>query len=75
MDDRTAVLFSALAGALIGGACGFLFLTDRGRRIREDLEPRLTEVVNEFQRLRLTADQARHARRGWRDDQPFSARS
>ena len=71
MNDRSAILLGALAGALLGGACGFLFLTERGRQIREDLEPRLSELVNEFQRVRLTADRARQTRDNWRRDQPF----
>jgi gas vesicle protein len=72
VNDRSAILFGALAGALVGSAIGFLFLTDRGRRIREDLEPKLAEFVNEFQRLKLTADRARQSRDSWRGgDRPF----
>jgi hypothetical protein len=70
VDDRTSILMGALVGALVGGACGFLFLTERGRRVRENLEPRLSELVNEFQRVRLTADRAR-AREGWGREYPF----
>ena len=59
VTDRTAILMGALAGALLGSACGFLFLTERGRRLREALEPRLSELVNEFQRVQLATDRAR----------------
>lgn len=71
MNERSAIVFGALAGAVLGGAAAFLFLTERGRRLREDLEPRLQEVVNEFQRVRLTLDQARSGRRTWDSDYHF----
>ena len=72
MNDRSAIMLGAIAGALLGSAVGFLFLTERGRRIREDLEPKLAEFVNEFQRLKLTADRARQPRDAWRaGDRPF----
>jgi hypothetical protein len=70
VTDRTAILLGAGAGALIGAACGFLFLTERGRRVRENLEPRLAELVNEFQRIRLTADRVRE-REAWGREYPF----
>jgi gas vesicle protein len=72
VNDRSAILLGALTGALVGSAVGFLFLTERGRRLREDLEPKLAEFVNEFQRLKLTADRARQPREAWRSgERPF----
>ena len=59
MNDRTSILLSALAGAVIGGCVGYLFLTDDGRRLREDLEPKLTGLVNEFERARTMVKDAR----------------
>lgn len=53
------MLMGAVAGAVVGGVCGFLFLTERGRRVRENLEPRLSALVNELQRVGLSADRAR----------------
>ena len=52
MNDRTSILLSALAGAVVGGCVGYLFLTDEGRRMREDLEPALTDLVAEFERAK-----------------------
>ena len=52
MTDRTSVLLSALAGAVIGGCVGYLYLTEDGRELREDLEPKLMGLVDEFERAR-----------------------
>lgn len=52
MNDRTSIVLSALAGAVVGGCVGYLFLTDEGRRLREDLEPKLEDLVAEFKRAR-----------------------
>lgn len=59
MNDRTSILLSALAGAVIGGCVGYLFLTDEGRRLREDLEPKLAGLANEFERARSMVKDAR----------------
>ena len=61
------MLVGALGGAVLGALAGFLFLTERGRRIRDELQPRLAELVNEFQRVRLAADRARTRADGPRD--------
>jgi gas vesicle protein len=45
-------LLSALAGAVVGGCVGYLFLTDAGRELREDLEPKLAGLLTEFERAR-----------------------
>lgn len=59
MNDRTSILLSALAGAVIGGCAGYLFLTDEGRRLREDLEPKLAGLANEIERARSMVKDAR----------------
>ncbi len=59
MNDRTSILLSALAGAVIGGCVGYLFLTEDGRRLREDLEPKLAGLANEFERARSAVKDAR----------------
>ncbi|MGE3345143.1 MAG: hypothetical protein AB7L71_17105 [Vicinamibacterales bacterium] len=52
MSDRTTILLCALAGAVLGGAAGYLMFTEDGRRLRDDLEPRLTDLVTEFEKAR-----------------------
>jgi gas vesicle protein len=61
VNERTAVFFGAFAGAIAGAACAYLFLTERGRALREDLAPRVADFVDEVQRARGTAERARAA--------------
>jgi len=61
VNDRTAILLGAVAGAVVGAACGYLFLTERGRALRDGLEPRLTDLMTELGRARGTAARARAA--------------
>lgn len=67
MDDRTRVLVAAFAGAVVGGVWGWLYLTENGRRVREQVEPRLDDFLGEMTRVRGTVDKARTAAdEGWR---------
>ena len=67
MDDRSAILMGALVGALAGGAVGYLYFTESGRRMREEFEPRMNDVIAELQRARLAAERAVDAAgEGWR---------
>lgn len=59
MEDRTSIVIGALAGAVIGGAVGYLLFTERGRRLRADLEPRIMDVIAEFGRAKAAAAAAR----------------
>ncbi len=66
MDDRSAILLGALVGALAGGAAGYLYFTESGRRMREEFEPRMNDVIAELQRARLAAVHAVDAAgKGW----------
>ncbi|HYN05894.1 MAG TPA: hypothetical protein VES67_00755 [Vicinamibacterales bacterium] len=74
MDDRSAILIGALAGALLGGAAGYLYFTESGRRVREQFEPRLNDVISELQRARLAAERAVDAAgQGWRSARQMDA--
>jgi gas vesicle protein len=61
VEDRARILTSACLGALIGGAVGYLFLTEDGRRLRERLGPGLGDLLQDFQRLNTAAERARVA--------------
>jgi gas vesicle protein len=52
VTERNAIVLSALAGAVIGGCAGYLLLTEKGRQVREELEPKLMALVNEFEKAR-----------------------
>jgi len=61
VEDRARILTSACLGALIGGAVGYLFLTEDGRCLRERLAPGFGDLVEEFRRLNTAAEKARVA--------------
>ncbi len=67
MDERSRVLVSAFVGAVVGGVCGWLYLTESGRYVREQIEPRLDDLIGEMTRVRGTVEKARTAaNEGWR---------
>lgn len=67
MEDRSRVLFAALIGAAAGAAWGYLYMTEGGRRIRSQIEPKLDDFMGELRRMRGTLDKARAAAdEGWR---------
>ena len=67
VDDRSRVLIATLTGAVAGGVWGWLYLTESGRRVRDQIEPRLDDFMNELARMRGTVDKARTAaNEGWR---------
>ena len=74
MNERTAVTAGALVGALIGGAASYLFFTDRGRQLRDRLEPAVDDLKREFVRFQGTIEQVgRMANEGMRVVQEFNA--
>ena len=67
MDERSRVLMATFMGAVAGGVWGWLYMTENGRRVRDQIEPRLDDFMNEVARMRGTVDKARTAaNEGWR---------
>ena len=65
MDERSRVLMATLMGAVAGGVWGWLYLTEQGRRVREQIE--LDDFIGEISRVRGTVEKARTAAdEGWR---------
>ena len=74
MDDRTAVTAGALIGAVVGAAASYLFFTERGRGLRDRIEPALEDLQREFSRFQGTIQQVgKMASEGARVVQEFSA--
>jgi gas vesicle protein len=74
VDDRTAVTAGALIGAVVGAAASYLFFTERGRSLRDRIEPAIEELQREFGRFQGTIQQVgRMASEGARVVQEFSA--
>ena len=69
MSDRTSILLGALAGAVVGGAAGYLFFTEEGRRLREDLEPKLMDLMGAIDKARSLIDSSTSTRA---DVRPFT---
>jgi hypothetical protein len=58
---------ATLMGAVVGGVGGWLYMTEGGSRVRDQIEPRLDDFMNELTRMRGTVDKARNAaNEGWR---------
>jgi hypothetical protein len=67
VDERSRVLLTTCLGAAIGGAWGWLYLTEQGRRVRDQIEPKLDDFIRELTRVRGTVEKARTAaNEGWR---------
>jgi hypothetical protein len=67
VDERSRVLMATIVGAALGGVYGWLYLTENGRRVREQIEPKLDDFIGEITRVRGTVEKARSAaNEGWR---------
>jgi len=77
VNEQSRVVASAMVGAVIGAAVGYLFFTDRGRSIRDRMEPRMDDLRQEFGRFQRTLEKVGEmATEGMRVVQEFnSARS
>ena len=54
MNERQTVIVSAVVGAAIGAAAGYLFFTERGRGLRGRMEPLVDDLRQEFTRFQRT---------------------
>ena len=67
MDERSQILLSTLLGAVAGAVVGCLYLTERGSRVRKQIEPALDGFVAEIDRARGTVLRAREGRRAFEE--------
>jgi len=49
-------MMGAAVGALVGAAASFLFFTDRGRGLRDKMEPAVDDLRQEFARFQRTVE-------------------
>jgi gas vesicle protein len=56
VNEQSRVLASAVVGALVGAAVGYLFFTERGREIRDRLEPGMDGLRQDFGRFQRTLE-------------------
>ena len=56
MSEQTRVCAGAALGALIGAAAAYLFFTERGRELRDRIEPAVDDVRREFVRFQKTIE-------------------
>ena len=54
MSEQSRVMASAIVGALVGAAAGYLFFTERGRTLRDRMEPTMDDLRQEFARFQRT---------------------
>ncbi len=67
MTEQSRVVMASLIGTVVGGLVGYLYLTENGQKVRDQLEPALDRAVREVNRLRATIERAKHAaNEGWR---------
>lgn len=56
MSEQTRVCAGAAIGALVGAAAAYLFFTERGRVLREQIEPAIDDARREFMRFQKTIE-------------------
>ena len=56
MNEQTRVWTGAMVGAIVGAAAAYLFFTDRGRAVRDRIEPALDDARREFMRFQSTIE-------------------
>jgi hypothetical protein len=67
VEERSRVLLATVLGAVAGGVWGWLYLTEKGRAVRSQIEPKLDDFIRELHNVRGTVEKARTAAdEGWR---------
>ena len=56
--NNSRELTATVAGAVVGGIAGYLFFTDRGCRLRRQIEAALEDFSRELMSFRATVEKA-----------------
>ena len=59
MNDQTKIMLSAIAGAVGGAVAGYVLLTPKGERLREQFGPGLEDAIGRLQDLQASVQHAR----------------
>ncbi len=51
MSERSTLVLGAIIGAAVGVGVGYLLFTEKGRQLREDMQPEIDTLVREAMRL------------------------
>lgn len=74
MSEQSRVVMSAIVGAVVGTLAGYLFFTERGRVLRNRIEPAMDDLRQEFGKFQRTFEKVGEmASEGLRVVQDFSA--
>ena len=61
MEDRSRVWAAAGVGAVVGGLWGWLYLTNSGCQVRDQIEPTIDRIIDELKEVRATGEKAKTA--------------
>ena len=56
VSEQSRVMSGVVVGALVGVAVSYLFFTERGRELRERMEPAVDEMKREFTKFQKTIE-------------------
>ena len=56
VSEQSRVMSGTMVGALVGAAVTYLFFTERGRELRDRIEPAVDEMKREFTRFQKTIE-------------------
>jgi gas vesicle protein len=74
VNEQSRVMSGAIVGALVGAAAAYLFFTERGRAMRDRLEPAVEDLRHEFAKFQRTFEKVGSvATEGMRVVQEFNA--
>jgi hypothetical protein len=67
VTERAEAITAVVAGAILGGAAGYMFFTQRGRHLRRQVEPAIDDIARELSHFRGTLNRAMGvANEGWK---------
>jgi len=61
MSERSRVVTAACVGAAIGGIWGWLYLTGKGGRVRDQIEPTIDRFVAALDQVLAAGDKTKDA--------------